>query len=136
MKKRKLMDMLNPKSWGVRLIDMDSSTPQTNALEIYRQMPNGEHLIGRLFRDNSGYVFRYDTDYDSDPISAFPSLDQEYRSEHLWPFFAARIPPFDREDVQREMSNLELSEDQIIDILGSLARVSVTSPYEFRACNE
>ena len=136
MKKRKLMDMLNPKTWGASLINLDSSTLSKQTLEIYRQVPTGEHLIGHLFCDNSEFVFRYDADYDSEPISAFPLLDREYRSERLWPFFAARIPPLDREDVQREMSNLSISEDQVIDILGSVARISVTSPYQFRTCSK
>ena len=67
-----------------------------------------------------------------EPISAFPRIDKEYRSECLWPFFAVRIPPMEREDVKEEITNRSLKEDQVIEILGSIARVSVTNLYEFR----
>ncbi len=134
--KKKLLDMLNPQSWGVSQIKPDASAPQQKALEIYLEKERGECLVGHLFHENSEFVFRYNADYNSAPIPAFPSLEDEYRSEDLWPFFAVRIPPLEREDVQREMSERHIEKDQIIDILGSLARFSVTSPYQFRTCSK
>ena len=38
----------------------------------------------------------------------------------------------DREDMQKEIEKRSLNENQIIEILGSVAKVSVTSPYEFK----
>lgn len=132
MKKRKLMDMLDPRAWGASLIKLHSATPPEHFLEVYRHSPDGGLLVGRLSYEDGEYVFCYDEDYNSEPISAFPSIEREYRSHYLWPFFTARIPPLDREDVRREMSNLSIKEDQVIDILGSVASVSVTSPYQFK----
>ncbi|MCY3768448.1 MAG: hypothetical protein OXG56_03635 [Gammaproteobacteria bacterium] len=75
-------------------------------------------------------MFRYDSDYKGNPISAFPRTSHEYLSDSLWPFFTTRIPPLDRADMQREMVNRSLGEDQIFEILGSIAKVSATNPYE------
>ena len=130
--KKNFMDLLNPKAWGTNLFHASSRSPLGRSLEIYRQTPDGKYLVGRLFREQDEFVFRYDSDYGKEPISAFPQIGQEYRSQHLWPFFAVRIPPIDREDMREEISARSLEEDQIIEILGSVAKVSVTNPYEFK----
>ena len=130
--KKSFMYLLNPKAWGANLIHAPSGAPLGRSLEIYRQMPDGGCLVGRLSREQDEFVFRYDSNYGAEPISAFPRIDQEYRSQHLWPFFAVRIPPIDREDMRKEISDLSLEEDQIIEILGLVAKVSATNPYEFK----
>ena len=129
--KKSFMALLNPKVWGTNLFHTSSGSSLGRSLEIYRQTPDGRYLVGRLSRERDEFVFRYDSDYGEEPISAFPQIDQEYRSQHLWPFFAVRIPPIDREDMRKEILARSLEEDQIIEILGSVARVSVTNPYEF-----
>ena len=129
--KKSFVTLLNPKVWGANLFHTSSGAPLGRSLEIYRQTPDGRYLVGRLSREQDEFVFRYDSDYGEEPISAFPQIDQEYRSQHLWPFFAVRIPPIDREDMRKEILARSLEEDQIIEILGSVAKVSVTNPYEF-----
>ncbi len=129
--KKSLMDLLNPKVWGTNLFHA-SPGPLGRSLEIYRQVPEGRYLVGRLSREQDEFVFRYDSDYRKEPISAFPEIGLEYRSQHLWPFFAVRIPPIDREDMRKEIAARSLEKDQIIEILGSVAKVSVTNPYEFK----
>ena len=128
--KKGFMELLNPKVWGINLFRASSGS-LGRSLEIYRQVPEGRYLVGRLSREQDEFVFRYDSDYRREPISAFPKIGQEYRSQHLWPFFAVRIPPIDREDMRKEISDRSLQEDQIIEILGSVAKVSVANPYEF-----
>ena len=120
------------KIWGMNLIHAPSETPVERTLEIYRQSADERLLVGRLSCEQGEFVFRYDSSYRGEPISAFPDTEEEYRSRHLWPFFAIRIPPLDREDMRREIKNQSLGEDQIIEILGSVAKVSVTNPYEFK----
>lgn len=129
---KSLMDILNPKSWGSNLIRASSDQSTERTLKIYRRTSGEPWLVGMLFRDQGEFVFRYDPEYDKVPISAFPEIDMEYRSESLWPFFAVRIPPMEREDVREEISNLSLEKDQVIEILGSIAKVSVTNPYVFK----
>ena len=129
---RSIWDKLNPKSWGTSLIQASSDESPDRILGIYRPTSGEDRLVGRLFREQDVFVFRYDSEYDRDPISAFPRIDMEYRSKHLWPFFAVRIPPMDREDMQKEFESRSLSKNQVIEILGSVAKVSVTSPYKFK----
>lgn len=112
--------------------DGTTSKPQEMTLEVYKKLPNDLVLVGRLTCEEDEYVFRYDPDYVGEPIFAFPDVGKEYRSKYLWPFFSIRIPPLNREDMRKEMINRSLRDDQILEILGSVAKVSVTSPYEFQ----
>lgn len=130
--KRSFWDLLKPNAWGTNLIHTSSDESPARILGIYRPTSGEDRLVGRLFREQDDFVFKYDSDYDRDPISAFPRIDEEYRSKHLWPFFAVRIPPMDREDMQKEIESRSLNKNQVIEILGSVAKVSVTSPYKFK----
>ena len=131
--KRDLVSLLGQaRDWGISLFSASSKTPKELKLEVYRKMSDQLVLIGRLSCEEDEYVFRYDTSYAGKPISAFPKLNQEYRSKLLWPFFAIRIPPLDREDMREEIAKRSLGEDQILEILGSVAKVSVANPYEFK----
>lgn len=80
-------------------------------------------------------MFRYDPIFaqaqDATPISAFPDLDQEYRSEDLWPFFAVRLPPVEREDVKRALEQRHIPESDVLRLLAELSRRGVSSPYRF-----
>ena len=125
-------DLLNPKTWGTALVRASSDAPSERRLEVYRQTTDAPRLVGTLSMDQDEFVFRYVAGYDREPISAFPSIGEEYRSKHLWPFFAVRIPPIEREDMKEKMSSRSLEKDQVIEILGLFARVSVSNPYEFK----
>ena len=132
MKRDLILFLGQAREWGMKLIGAPPSVPREKVLEIYRETASGHVLVGRLWCEHQEYVFSYDSSYKGKPISAFPKMDHEYRSSHLWPFFAIRIPPLDRNDMRQEIANRSLSEDQIIEILGSVARVSVSNPYEFK----
>ena len=116
----------------MNLISASSATPRGRALAVYHQMGPEVILVGRLSCEQEEYVFQYDPGYVGEPISAFPMMGHEYRSGHLWPFFAIRIPPLNREDVREQIANRSLREDQILEVLGSVAKVSVANPYEFK----
>ena len=132
MKKGFLGVLNNAKSWGMNLIGAPPTAPRERTLEVYRQSMVEPVLVGRLSCERGEYVFRYVSGYAGKPISAFPRKDREYRSKHLWPFFAIRIPPLDREDMRKEIATRSLKEDQTIELLGSVAKVSIANPYEFR----
>src|SRR5689334_10897617 len=59
-------------------------------------------VVGSVYQDRGEFVFRYSDEFKAQtkipPLAAFPALDEEYRSEQLWPFFAVRMPPLDRPD--------------------------------------
>ena len=131
MKKDFLGLLSQTKDWGMNLISASSTTPREQTLAVYHKTGPEAILVGRLSCEQGEYVFRYDSGYVGKPISAFPRMGQEYRSGRLWPFFAIRIPPLNREDVREEIANRSLREDQILEVLGSVAKVSVANPYEF-----
>ena len=131
--KKQFVELLNHvKTWGMNAVRAPSTTPVEQTLEIYRQSADDNSLVGRLSCEEGEFIFRYDENYKGKPISAFPEIKHEYRSRNLWPFFAVRIPPLNREDMRREIEKQSLREDQIIEILGSVTKVSITNPYEFK----
>jgi HipA-like protein len=91
--------------------------------------------IGVLWQEDGFFRFKYDHAFvaseDAEPILAFPELRTEYVSRDLWPFFAVRIPPPDREDVRQALERLQLRPDQTLEILGKLARRSISNAYRF-----
>lgn len=131
--KRDIFDRLGlAKFWGIKRIRASSETPSESTLEVFRRFTEQPSLIGRLSWEQGEYVFRYEPSYGGTPISAFPNIEQVYRSKNLWPFFATRIPPLDREDMRKEINERKLGEDQTIEILGSVAKISAANPYEFK----
>ena len=68
---------------------------------------------------------------DVPPISAFPELEEEYRARELWPFFAVRMPPLDRPDIQNLLRERGLKKDDALGVLGSLAQKPISTPFEF-----
>ncbi len=120
------------RDWGIRIFTASPREPVEMTLGVYRQVSDELVLVGRLSCEGDEYVFRYEGDYSGSPITAFPKLDKEYRSAVLWPFFAIRIPPLDREDVREEIANRSLDKDQVLKLLASVAKLSVANPYEFR----
>ncbi|MCM2334357.1 MAG: HipA N-terminal domain-containing protein [Anaeromyxobacteraceae bacterium] len=105
------------------------------AVEVYLETRQGRVTLGTLTKEGQEFVFRYDPRFakaaDSTPISAFPDLDREYRAEELWPFFAVRIPPVDREDVRQAMEKRHIPEKDVLRLLAELSGRGVSSPYRF-----
>jgi hypothetical protein len=94
-------------------------------------------LVGWLSQEGGEFVFKYDPRYaatnDAEPIPAFPDLDEVYRSRDLWPFFAIRIPPLDREDVKELLDRESIGvEEGALRLLATLAGRSVANRYELR----
>ena len=126
------------KTWGLKLFrapSMQSKQRQSNVLEIYCGNAPDRTKVGRLMCENSEFVFSYDAEFSGPPISAFPNKEKVYRSSHLWPFFAVRIPPFGRHEMRQLMESRSLREDQTIEILGAVARFSISNHYEFELVN-
>lgn len=131
--KKSVFDLLtSARFWGTKPIRAPSTVPTESTLEVYLQSAGQPALVGCLSLEQGEYVFRYEPSYAGQPISAFPEVGQEYRSRYLWPFFATRIPPFDREDMRKVINDRQLNEDQTIEILGSVAKLSAANPYEFK----
>ena len=107
----------------------------TAKVVVFVETREGRVTLGTLERDGREFLFRYDRDFaasrDAKPISAFPDMTREYRSEDLWPFFAVRLPPVEREDVQAAMKRRHIPESDILRLLAELSGRGVSSPYRF-----
>jgi HipA-like protein len=122
------------KEWG-----LDSRLPQQAGrgakLQVYVLKQDGTLLLGSLTKEGPEFVFRYDPKFvkaeGATPISAFPALDREYRSEQLWPFFQVRVPPLERQDVQDFIEERKIPRTDVLRLLGELSAKAVTSPYRF-----
>lgn len=119
-------------SWGQ--LWRPSKRPSAR-LDVFQVLPGGERrLVGHLSQEGALFVFQYSAGFISDPravpITGFPDLREVYRSEELWPFFAIRVPPLEREDIREVVANKQLSTDDPLRLLAHLARRSVSSPYE------
>jgi HipA-like protein len=121
-------------AWGAQAPKARQVTG-TTAVEVAVSTRAGKRVLGLLTKEGAEFVFRYDPVFalakDAKPISAFPDLDQEYRSEDLWPFFAVRLPPVEREDVKRALAQHHIPESDVLRLLAELSRRGVSSPYRF-----
>lgn len=121
-------------SWGLRL--PTARRGRTPTVRVYTSSPDSDQqrLIGFLTQEGGDFVFRYAKEFASakgaHPISAFPDLDEPYRSRQLWPFFAVRLPPTERADVQEALRRVGVRDDaDALTLLGTLGKQSVASPY-------
>ncbi|MEO8360166.1 MAG: HipA N-terminal domain-containing protein [Vicinamibacteria bacterium] len=90
-------------------------------------------LVGTLGRVEGGFVFAYAKEFLDSGLPLlpdFPRPDGVHRSRTLWPFFAVRLPPVDRQDVQVELERRSIDKGDTIHLLGSLGRKVISSPYE------
>jgi HipA-like protein len=120
-------------SWGLRI-------PRATAdvgprVHVYGPGRDGKsQLIGTLSQERGVFIFRYRSDYASspgaEPISAFPDLNEVYESAELWPFFAVRIPPSERSDVRAALKERGLRPEQTLEVLGTMAKRSISNPYQ------
>ena len=116
---------------GIRRQRVASGETTGKRLEVVRRSrARGRELIGELYCEDGGFVFRYEPSYDGPPISAFPKKGRNYKSPVLWPFFEVRKPPASRKDVQDVMKGI--NSDDPLEMLAALGGVSVTNPYELR----
>lgn len=119
-------------SWGILLPRATSSPgPRVSVLAPFGR---GMRLVGTLSQEGGEFVFKYDRQFvsaaDAEPIPGFPQLESDYRSRELWPFFAVRIPPASRTDVRDALKHHGLRRDQTLEVLGTLARRSISNPYQ------
>ena len=91
-------------------------------------------LVGRLTQDGDDFVFEYSDEFAKGTFPLLPDFPRrevrQYRSHVLWPFFLVRLPPVDRPDVQQEIRERNLEPDDKLQLLGSLGRRAISSPYE------
>lgn len=79
------------------------------------------------------WTFKYSDEFkiqnEYHKIIGFPELDEEYKSNDLWPFFRIRIPglkqPAIREIIEKE--NIQTNEFELLKRFG---KKTISNPYE------
>jgi HipA-like protein len=94
----------------------------------------GDLEVGSLTLQNGTWTFRYAEPFRQQqavkPIIDFPSVEKEYRSDQLWPFFLLRIPSTDQPSVQRFIHEHSLKDLNEASLLRHFGRRSVANPFE------
>ena len=135
--KRTLLETLSEiyESWGGLVGRSAPAKRSRDRLELYLPEGEGRLLVGTLSQDEEGFVFKYAPGFiartDLPPIGEFKEKEREYRSPKLFAFFDVRIPPVDRADVQKKMEELKIAPTDTFKLLGTLAKRTVSTPYEF-----
>ncbi len=111
----------------------DDSQPG-DELRLYLARLNSPRVwVGSLRRADGEYIFEYSKEFAGahlPPVPDFPTIDQQYRSAELWPFFLVRMPPADRPDIRSLLSDRGLTQATTLQILAALGKRVVSSPYE------
>ncbi len=93
--------------------------------------------VGRLTRTKDEWIFRYSEAFrlqnSLQPIIDFPTLEKEYRSKELWPFFLLRIPSLGQPAVQRLIEQRKVDSVDEGTLLREFGRWSVANPFELVA---
>lgn len=91
----------------------------------------GTLLVGVLSYEDGEWSFSYSDAYKKqdtyEPLVNFPNLNQEYKSDQLWPFFASRLPGIS------ELKENEKDNTDVLTLLKKYGRHVITNPYKLVA---
>lgn len=91
----------------------------------------GTLLVGVLLYENGVWSFSYSDVFKTqdkyEPLVNFPNLNQEYKSDQLWPFFASRLPGVS------ELKEKERESMDVLSLLKKYGRHVITNPYKLVA---
>ena len=91
----------------------------------------GTLLVGVLSYENGVWSFSYSDVFKTqdkyEPLVNFPNLNQEYKSDQLWPFFASRLPGVS------ELKEKERESMDVLSLLKKYGRHVITKPYKLVA---
>lgn len=86
-------------------------------------------LVGTLTFQNNKWRFVYSDDFKNQseyvPLVNFPSINQVYESDQLWPFFASRLPGSTQLNDSAENSS-------VIELLRKYGQHVITNPYKLQ----
>jgi HipA-like protein len=91
----------------------------------------GNMPVGILSYEDGIWSFVYTDEYKQqnhyEPLVNFPNLNQEYKSEQLWPFFASRLPGVS------ELKGEGTSSSDVLSLLRKYGQHVITNPYKLVA---
>lgn len=94
----------------------------------------GASPIGELRREDTEFVFSYLPGFFDSGLNALPDFPEpkrgkKYRSSHLWPFFANRIPDLRRDDVKELLRTTGVKRNDELELLVALGRETINNPF-------
>jgi len=63
------------------------------------------------------------------PLVGFPDVNEEYRTDYLWPFFASRIPSPNQPYVRERAQQKKLDLTNPAEMLREFGKRTITNPY-------
>jgi HipA-like protein len=118
------------KIWNVEGHD-DVITPNNQFAKFILQYNNLE--IGTLSLEKGIWKFTYSDQFksqtDIQPIIDFPDISQEYKSNHLWPFFSYRIPGLNQPQVQNIIKKEHIDKSNEAELLKKFGFMSIYNPF-------
>lgn len=85
--------------------------------------------VGTLSYADNVWFFSYSEEFKSQkdilPLVNFPTVDKEYSSNELWPFFVSRIPSRAQLQTSKGAKKLDL-----VSLLKSYGRKTIANPYQ------
>ena len=99
-----------------------------------------KYAVGNLYiTENQEYIFKYNLENVEKAkqegfsyIIGFKNINEEYKSEKLFPFFSSRIPPKNRHNLQSILRDLNLEEYNENQLLRKTKGKLFTDRYEVR----
>lgn len=105
-----------------------------NHTEIIFILTYKDLLIGMLTYEKDNWIFQYSEQFKNqskiDSLLDFPNKDQIYKSSHLWPFFAHRIPGLGQPMIQKIIEHEKINPKNEIDLLRRFGKKSISNPFE------
>lgn len=92
----------------------------------------GVITIGKLLRISGGYSFEYSFDIDHKALPLLPGFNTRRTitdTVRKWPWFALRIPPLQRRDVQEVIQKHSINPEDDMALLASVGARVVHNPY-------
>lgn len=123
---KKIKDILLPP--GQRQYQVDKK------LSHYFVLKLGKLDIGYLSYNEGEWSFQYTQAFKDaggvKTLANFPDIEKRYRSETLWPFFAARIPSLSRKRVLKRAKEKGVDKQDIASLLKLFGANTLTNPFK------
>lgn len=89
--------------------------------------------IGYLSIEEGVWHFEYSAQFKEQnslpPLIDFPNTEKAYKSKHLWPFFASRIPGINQPIVQQIITKDKIDSTNEAELLKRFGKHTISNPF-------
>lgn len=111
--------------------DMDFTDSPDNSAGEFKLMYN-HTVVGSLIYNGKEWTFQYSTEFEKDRLSTiidFPNSNKIYKSDTLWPFFAARIPALNQPYQLKKIKRFNVDSKNSLELLKLFGKRTVANPF-------